>query len=134
MPLIGSIAQLSTIVSFGDFAKIEVSQATKARVRSAGIELLPSYVELVQQCDYILSIVPPRHAIKTAELVSAAAKNSSVSDRSLHYIDLNAVSPRTARHIATIFSPITKISFLDGGIIGGFPIANIRENGTVHLS
>ncbi|KUJ06694.1 6-phosphogluconate dehydrogenase C-terminal domain-like protein [Mollisia scopiformis] len=98
----------------------ERSQSTRDRAQSVGVELLPDYVELVQRSDYILSIVPPRDAIKTAEFISTAASKSSRSEP-VYYLDLNAVSPRTARHVATLFSSNSNIKFLDGGIIGGVP-------------
>ncbi|KAE8446017.1 hypothetical protein EG329_012656 [Mollisiaceae sp. DMI_Dod_QoI] len=100
------------------------SQDTRNRAQSAGVELLPNYTELFQQCNYIISIVPPRDAIKTAELVSNAAKTSLTnlpSEKRVYYLDLNAVSPHTARYIATLFASNPNIQFLDGGIIGGVP-------------
>ena len=97
-----------------------ISEATKSRAQAAEIELLPNDQELVQQCDFILSIVPPRDAITTAERISKAA-TSTGNSRLLFYLDINATSPRTARHIATILDSNPNIRFLDGGIIGGVP-------------
>lgn len=39
----------------------------------------------------------------------------------LYYVDLNAISPRSARNIASLFAQNTKIRFVDGGIIGPPP-------------
>lgn len=91
--------------------------------------MLPTYAELVQESDYILSIVPPRDAIKTAEAIGSAAASLS-EDKQVYYLDLNAVSPRTARHVATILSSIKQIQFLDGGILGGVPY--VKPSGEWH--
>jgi 3-hydroxyisobutyrate dehydrogenase-like beta-hydroxyacid dehydrogenase len=90
----------------------------------AEIELLPRDKDLVQQCDFILSIVPPRDAIETAERISRACKSlqdSSIAPEKLYYLDLNAVSPSTARRIASIFNSNPTVRFIDGCIIGGVP-------------
>jgi hypothetical protein len=92
---------------------------------------LPSDEALVQQCVYILSIVPPRDALATAQRILTAVKTS---DRKLplYYLDLNAVSPRTARQTASLFSSSPVIKLIDGGIIGGIPHAKpAAEDGTV---
>ncbi|KAH8810935.1 6-phosphogluconate dehydrogenase [Xylogone sp. PMI_703] len=96
------------------------SELTKSRAQSAEIELLSTDEELVQQCDYILSIVPPRDALKTAERILHAA-NALPKSAPLWFLDLNAVSPRTARQTARIFEPNPNIKLIDGGIIGGVP-------------
>lgn len=114
------------------------------------------------ESDIILSIVPPRDAIATARRALEASRSHDAIKRrserkgtaavgqapSLTYIDLNAISPRSAKTIAGIFTterspslprrmslsrtfsfrnnsepepePIP-IKFLDGGIIGGPP-------------
>lgn len=116
------------------------------------------------ESDIILSIVPPRDAIATARRALEASRSNDAIQRrserkgtaalgqapSLTYIDLNAISPRSAKTIAGIFAaelspslprrlsisrtfsfrknsepepePIPiPIKFLDGGIIGGPP-------------
>lgn len=115
------------------------------------------------EADIILSIVPPRDAIATARRALEACRSQTAIKRrserkgtaavaqapTLTYIDLNAISPRTAKSIASIFNtPMTTasphrlsisrtfsfqkrdsepeldpigISFLDGGIIGAPP-------------
>ncbi|GAQ45574.1 6-phosphogluconate dehydrogenase C-terminal domain-like protein [Aspergillus tubingensis] len=96
------------------------SEHTYNRARAANIELLDSDEQLVETVDYLLAIVPPRDALATAQRFwSLPAKPT---DKQLHYLDLNAISPALARTIATEFthhSPGTK--FIDGGIIGGPP-------------
>jgi 3-hydroxyisobutyrate dehydrogenase-like beta-hydroxyacid dehydrogenase len=67
--------------------------------------------------------VPPRDALATANRIATAFKTLSAPKANpLYYFDLNAISPRTARSIATLFANQTPtINFVDGGIIGGPP-------------
>lgn len=80
--------------------------------------------DLAAQADYILSIVPPRDALSTAQRIFAASSKPLFQKRTrpLYYLDLNAVSPRSAREMGDIFAPVTEhIRFIDGGIIGPAP-------------
>ncbi|KAI4653761.1 hypothetical protein J4E93_001528 [Alternaria ventricosa] len=105
------------------------SAATKARTESAGIHLYATDEELVADADYILSIVPPRDAVATANrVVSALQSETWERERrekgkgAVWYLDLNAISPDTARSIAGLFEQVEKgVVFVDGGIIGGPP-------------
>ncbi|KAK0618155.1 6-phosphogluconate dehydrogenase [Bombardia bombarda] len=98
------------------------SQDTIDRALEAGAELLPSDVALVQQCDLILSVVPPRDAAATAQrivdAIPAAARTAP-----LYFADMNAVSPATVRAIAGLFQPLgdDAVRFIDGSILGGPP-------------
>lgn len=87
--------------------------------------------ELAAQADYILSIVPPRDALATAQRVFNVATSASFNARSspLYYLDLNAVSPRSARAMEDLFKPVAeKIRLIDGGIIG--PPPRPKEDGS----
>lgn len=81
-------------------------------------------MELCNEADYILSIAPQRDTQAIADRIIAAATDSGFKERSnpLYFIDLNAVSPRTARdaydHVTTS-APHIKV--IDGGIVGGPP-------------
>ncbi|KUJ22872.1 6-phosphogluconate dehydrogenase C-terminal domain-like protein [Mollisia scopiformis] len=98
------------------------SADTHARVESAKIESLPSDSSLVSASDYILSIVPPRDALATAHRIKNAISSlPSPKPTPLYYLDLNAISPRSVREIATLFSSTSSIKLVDGGIIGGPP-------------
>jgi 3-hydroxyisobutyrate dehydrogenase-like beta-hydroxyacid dehydrogenase len=80
--------------------------------------------ELVAGVDYVMSIVPPRDALETAERIKKAAKEcaSIISGkRSIYYLDLNAVSPQTAMRVASVFDGVTGVHFVDGVISGGVP-------------
>ncbi|KAM0808455.1 putative Phosphogluconate dehydrogenase NAD-binding putative C-terminal domain-containing protein [Seiridium cardinale] len=100
------------------------SNATKARVTAHAIEAIPSDVELVEEADYVLSIVPPRDALSTAQRIRAAVVASpriSSGGKALSFLDLNAVSPQTARQVANVFRDTTGVCFVDGVISGGVP-------------
>jgi len=100
------------------------SQGTINRAKLASIELVETDEDLVTQSDYILSIVPPRDVVATAQRIVKASSAPSFKKRSnaLYYLDLNAVSPRSARELDELFKPVSsQIRFIDGGIIGGPP-------------
>lgn len=109
------------------------SVATRSRAESAGIECVTTDDELVRRADYILSIVPPRDAVATAKRVQDAVLREEEHQRqsrspdptdqkSLYFLDLNAISPKTAKTIHASFASRTpSIRFIDGGIIGGPP-------------
>jgi 3-hydroxyisobutyrate dehydrogenase-like beta-hydroxyacid dehydrogenase len=92
------------------------SASTQARAKSANITCVDSDEDLVQQADYILSIVPPRDAVATAQRVVAAK-----ATKELWYLDLNAISPATARQVGDLFKGKDGVKMVDGGIIGGPP-------------
>lgn len=99
-----------------------LSADTHDRVKRASIEALPTDTSFVSASDYILSIVPPRDAIATAKRISAALSAlPTPKPTPLYYLDLNAISPRSAREIAKLFSNSKGVKLIDGGIIGGPP-------------
>jgi len=97
------------------------SAATQARARSSSLHLVTSDEELVSMADYVLSIVPPRDALATAHRIEAAYRNANLT-KQLYYLDLNAISPQTAKRLHASFTATTPaIHFIDGGIIGNPP-------------
>lgn len=99
------------------------SRATQERAKSAHIVCVDSDEELVAQAEYVLSIVPPRDAVSTARRVVAAR-----GERELWYLDLNAISPETARGIGGVLKERGNVRFVDGGIIGGPPSISSNNN------
>jgi 3-hydroxyisobutyrate dehydrogenase-like beta-hydroxyacid dehydrogenase len=80
--------------------------------------------ELAATSDYIVSIVPPRDAMATAQRISKVSTTSSFTKRDdpLYYLDLNAVSPKLVRSINELFkSAGDRIRFIDGAVIGSAP-------------
>ena len=85
---------------------------------------MPTDNDLFKDSDYILSIVPPRDALATAKRIVNASSSSSVRQRAnpLYYLDLNAVSPKSARETGDLISRSSQnVRFIDGGIIGAPP-------------
>lgn len=100
------------------FAELPSSPHTLERIKSSQIIALESDEQLVAEADIILSIVPPRDAIATARRALEACRSQTAIKRrserkgtaatsqapSLTYIDLNAISPKSAKSIAAMFS------------------------------
>ncbi|KAI1450428.1 6-phosphogluconate dehydrogenase C-terminal domain-like protein [Annulohypoxylon stygium] len=103
------------------------SNDTLARAKAAQVELLDSDEALTQSCPVILSVVPPRDAVATAQRIVDALTGPVRRDPStpLYYADLNAVAPSSVKSIASLFSssPLltSTVRFVDGSILGGPP-------------
>jgi 3-hydroxyisobutyrate dehydrogenase-like beta-hydroxyacid dehydrogenase len=93
------------------------SAATRARAEAAGMEDVGSIDVLVRRADVIISVCPPASALAVARATSSAGFNGV-------YVDVNAVSPATAREIGKQFE-----RFVDGGVIG----PPLREPGATRL-
>lgn len=107
------------------------SEATQKRAKANNVELLPTDLALCNEADYILSIAPQRDAVAIAERVIAAANDAGFAERSnpLYFLDLNAVSPRSARATDELFaSSAPAIKLIDGGILGGPP--SLKDDGS----
>ncbi|KAL7943466.1 6-phosphogluconate dehydrogenase [Trichoderma barbatum] len=97
------------------------SEDTIERARNAGVEILSSDLELVQQCNVIFSVVPPRDAEATAQRVIDALSGPSRKE-TLYYVDLNAVAPSTCKSIVALFEKArAPVKFIDACILGGPP-------------
>ncbi|KAI5210613.1 6-phosphogluconate dehydrogenase C-terminal domain-like protein [Aureobasidium subglaciale] len=97
---------------------------THARAKSASIELVSTDEELAAASDYIISIVPPRDAMATAERILGASRAESFSKRDvpLYYMDMNAASPKLIRTMSELFETAgNSIRFIDGAVIGSAP-------------
>lgn len=84
---------------------------TRRRAESADLRDAGTAAELVGRADVILSVCPPHAAVDVARSVAAF--------RGL-FVDANAVSPATARELATLVEAGGG-RFVDGGIVGGPP-------------
>jgi 3-hydroxyisobutyrate dehydrogenase-like beta-hydroxyacid dehydrogenase len=92
------------------------SAETAARAERAGLEDAETTDELARRSELILSICPPHAALDVAR---------SVAGFGGVFVDANAVSPATAREIASTIGG----SFVDAGLIGPPP----REPGSTRL-
>ncbi|KAK4507318.1 hypothetical protein PRZ48_001053 [Zasmidium cellare] len=106
------------------------SQATQDRAKRNSIALVDTDIDLCNQADYVLSIVPPRDAIATAQRIAKAVSHTNFNSRPnpLYFLDLNAISPKSSREIDSLFTHTPQIHFIDGGIIGGPP--SLKQDGT----
>lgn len=92
------------------------SDATKARAAAAG--MTAASLDAVMEADLLLSIVPPGDALSFAEQTAFALKSAR---RKPVFVDCNAISPATVRHIHAVVSA-TGAEFVDAGIIGLAPV------------
>jgi putative dehydrogenase len=94
------------------------SAETSERAKAAG--MVAATDEEIAATDFILSILPPGDAVALAQRLAPALGDSNSKPV---YVDCNAVSPRTAEHIAAAIAP-TGSPFVDAGIIGPPPKGN----------
>jgi len=94
---------------------------TRRRAAAAGLEDAGTLRDLAAASDVILSVCPPEAALDVARQVAATGFGRI-------YVDGNAVSPATAREIASVIEG-AGATFIDGGIIGSPP----RTRGTTRL-
>ena len=98
------------------------SAESVARVRSAGLEIADDDDSLVRGASFVLSIVPPGVAIEVAERLRGPI---SRADEPPVFVECNAISPATCRHICDLLDATTH--FIDAGIIGGPPAAGTQD-------
>ncbi|KAL6401381.1 nitrogen assimilation transcription factor nirA [Ilyonectria robusta] len=67
----------------------------------------------------MLSIVPPRDALATAQRVLDVESHGR--KQPLYYLELNAISPGLSAEVEALFQGNESITLIDGGIIGGPP-------------
>jgi len=92
------------------------STATRERATAAGMQ--SASLDAVMEADLLLSIVPPANALAFAEQTAFALKSAR---RKPVFVDCNAISPATVRHIHAVVSA-TGAEFVDAGIIGLAPV------------
>jgi 3-hydroxyisobutyrate dehydrogenase-like beta-hydroxyacid dehydrogenase len=90
------------------------SAATRERAAAAGMTAVSA--DALMEADLLLSVLPPASALAFAEQTAFALKSAR---RKPVFVDCNAVSPATVRHIHAVISA-TGAEFVDAGIIG-FP-------------
>lgn len=82
------------------------SEATRERASGAGVTDVGDIASMAAAADVVISVCPPHGAVALAERVADTGFAGC-------YVDANAVSPATARKIASRFE-----NFVDGGLIG----------------
>jgi 3-hydroxyisobutyrate dehydrogenase-like beta-hydroxyacid dehydrogenase len=94
------------------------SRETAARAETAGLVGTTDLDELVERSSIIFSVCPPDAALDLAARVS---DTGSLTGRT--FVDANAISPVSARRIATIVEAAGG-AYVDGGIVGNPPGTN----------
>jgi 3-hydroxyisobutyrate dehydrogenase-like beta-hydroxyacid dehydrogenase len=82
---------------------------------------MPTLGDVMQTADLILSILPPEYAVQQAQEAATAMKAAKAYP---DYVDCNAISPTTAKKVASAFDYMP-VNFIDGGLIGLNPV---KEN------
>ena len=96
------------------------SEITRARAEAAGMVDVGSLADLATAADVIISVCPPGAAAAVARDVVATGFDGM-------YVDVNAISPASAREIGAAFD-----HFVDGGIVG--PPAQSAGSTRLYLS
>ncbi|MBV8361035.1 MAG: NAD(P)-dependent oxidoreductase [Deltaproteobacteria bacterium] len=93
------------------------SEQSTRRVADAGLEVIDDDQLLVDEANFILSIVPPGVACAVAERFRAPLSRTG---RKPMFVECNAIAPKTVRRIEATLDE-TGCGFIDAGIIGGPP-------------
>ncbi|TCD64710.1 hypothetical protein EIP91_003753 [Steccherinum ochraceum] len=101
------------------------SEATRKRALDAGMQDT-SLSDIALRADWVLSILPPKEAVgfalgfRDAYMEVQSGGQEAQMKRGATFVDCNAISPDTAKQIASLFAG-TPIGFIDVGIIGWPP-------------
>jgi 3-hydroxyisobutyrate dehydrogenase-like beta-hydroxyacid dehydrogenase len=93
------------------------SERTRGLAAQAGIADVPTYGDLVQEADLLLSILVPAQAKAAAGRVAQAV---TATGAALVYADCNAIAPQTVCQIGSILTA-AGAQFVDASIVGGPP-------------
>lgn len=94
------------------------SGRTTRLAAAAGLEVLPTLVDVVAAADIVLSVTPPGEALAVAKAIASAAKTAGAAPI---VADLNAISPATMGRLAAVLDGLPVV---DGSISGPPPIAS----------
>jgi 3-hydroxyisobutyrate dehydrogenase-like beta-hydroxyacid dehydrogenase len=97
------------------------SAATRERAAAAGMTAVSA--DALMEADLLLSVLPPANALAFAEQTAFALKSARCKPV---FVDCNAVSPATVRHIHAVISA-TGAGFVDAGIIGFPPEPGVTD-------
>jgi 3-hydroxyisobutyrate dehydrogenase-like beta-hydroxyacid dehydrogenase len=100
------------------------STETVVRAEAASIEDACTIEQTLKAAEVVVSVCPPHGAL-------ALAREAAANGFSGIYVDANAISPATAREIATVIEAAGG-TFVDGGIIGVPPTT--QKQPTLYLS
>lgn len=101
------------------------SKRTRQLARTAGIQAVPTYEDLVRNTDIILSILVPAQAENAARKAATALRTTG---ETTVYVDCNAVSPATAETLGALITGVGS-RYVSASIIGPPP----RREGTTRF-
>ncbi len=90
------------------------SAQTRSRAKASGLEDLASPERALAAAEIVLSVCPPHGALALAREIAGRGFRG-------FYVDVNAISPATAREAGRIVEK-AGATFVDGGIIGPPPV------------
>ena len=93
------------------------SPPTAERAAAAGFRPVVDLETLLGEAEIVLSILPPEHAPALARKVAGVMESSGLTPP---YVDMNAVSPDTARAMQKVMEGAGAV-YIDGGIVGSPP-------------
>jgi len=93
------------------------SERTRGLAKKANIRDVPTYQDMVNESDLLLSILVPARAKQMAESIAKAISDTKAD---IIYVDCNAIAPQTVRQIDEIITGAGG-KFVDAGIIGPPP-------------
>ncbi|MBU2662666.1 DUF1932 domain-containing protein [Actinoplanes bogorensis] len=104
------------------------SARTARLADEAGLDVLPTLVDVMAAADIVLSVTPPGAAVDTAGAIATAAQQAGRAG-ALIVADLNAVSPATMGRIGTALGGLDVV---DGSISG--PPPTVKPGARLYLS
>jgi len=133
MPIVGLVsagqmgAALGAALRGGGAQVLTTLEGRSARTanlaKQAGLTIMPTFREVVEKSEMVLSVTPRGAAAETARRIAATAPAEKI------VADLNAVSPAT---IAAMAADLPGLRLVDGSISGPPPAARTRT--TIYLA
>jgi L-threonate 2-dehydrogenase len=105
------------------------SAASAKRAAEAGMENVADDARLVNEADFLLSVIPPGEALAFARRFApalAAARKKPV------FVECNPISAKRVAEVAAVIAP-TGAPFVDGGIVGS-PPGRGKLGGRIYVS
>jgi 3-hydroxyisobutyrate dehydrogenase-like beta-hydroxyacid dehydrogenase len=123
---------LGKLLSEGGARVIATAEGRSPRTHNLGLEaglpLVDSIVELLDQANVVISLVPPGAALTVAAKVAALLEGAS---RKPLFVDANSISPVTVAQIEDVLRRAS-VPFVDASIFG--LATQLRQRGTLYLS
>jgi len=104
------------------------SPRTRQLCRIAGLDVLGSVGEVLDQSDFVISLVIPSSAVQVARQVAAITNHAG---RRLVYVDANSISPTAVNEITQMLRD-SPVDFIDAAIHGR--ATHLRDRAVLYLS